>query len=70
MVIIVSPTYLGEISYPGYHAHFISNDGKYGGHVIDGSMARGQAEVDFLPNFTVNLPQNSMFYQADFAKPK
>jgi acetolactate decarboxylase len=70
MVIIVTPTHLGEISYPGYHAHFISSDGKNGGHVIDGSIARGQAEVDFLPNFTVNLPQNSMFYQADFAKPK
>jgi len=70
LVIIVSPTYMNEISYPGYHAHFISNDGKYGGHVIDDRIARGQAEVDFLPNFTVNLPQNSMFYQANFAKPK
>ena len=70
MVIIVSPTYMNEVSYPGYHAHFISNDGKYGGHVIDGNIAKGQAEVDFLPNFAVNLPQNSMFYQADFAKPK
>jgi acetolactate decarboxylase len=70
MVIIVSPTYMSEISYPGYHAHFISSDGKSGGHMLDGRIAKGQAEVDFLPNFTVNLPQNSKFYQADFAKPK
>jgi acetolactate decarboxylase len=70
MVIIVSPTYMNEISYPGYHTHFISSDGKNGGHVLDGRIAKGQAEVDILPNFTVNLPQNSMFYQADFAKPR
>jgi len=70
MVIIVSPTYLGEVSYPGYHAHFIGSDGKSGGHVLDSRIARGQAEVEFLPGFTVNLPQNSKFYQADFAKPK
>lgn len=70
LVVIVSPTYMSEISYPGYHAHFISSDGKFGGHVLDGRIAKGRAEVDILPNFTVYLPQNSKFYQADFAKPK
>lgn len=69
LVIIVSPTYMSEISYPGYHAHFISSDGKSGGHVLDGNIAKGLAEVELLPDFTVNLPQNSKFYQADFTKP-
>ena len=68
LVIIVSPTYTGELSYPGYHAHFISSDGKYGGHVIDCRITSGQVEVASLPNFTVNLPQNSEFYKADFTK--
>jgi len=31
MAITVSPTYMREIIYPGYHAHFISSDGKSGG---------------------------------------
>jgi len=70
MVITVSPTHMSEIIYPGYHAHFISSDGKYGGHVLDGRITNGKAEIDFLPNFTVNLPQNSKYYQADFTKPK
>lgn len=70
LVIIVSQTYTSEISYPGYHAHFISSDGKSGGHVLDCRMAKGRAEVEFLPNFTVNLPQNSKFYQADFSAPR
>ena len=68
LVVIVSPAYTGELSYPGYHAHFISSDGKYGGHVIDCRITSGQAEVASLPNFTVNLPQSSEFYKTDFTK--
>ena len=68
LVVIVSPAYTGELSYPGYHAHFISSDGKYGGHVIDCRITSGQVEMASLPNFTVNLPQNSEFNKADFTK--
>ena len=70
LLIVVAPSYAGELAYPGYHAHFINSDGKYGGHVIDCSIISGQAEVASLPNFTVNLPQSAVFYQADFSKPK
>ena len=70
MVILVSPNYMSEISYPGYHAHFISNDGKSGGHVLDARIVKGQAEVELLPNFSVNLPQSSKYYQADFTESK
>jgi acetolactate decarboxylase len=70
LLIVVAPSYTGEIAYPGYHAHFINSDGKYGGHVIDCSIISGQAEVANLPNFTVNLPQSAVFYQADFSKTK
>ena len=68
LLVIVSPSYTGELSYPGYHAHFVSSDGKYGGHVLDCRLISGQVEVASLPNFTVNLPQNSEFYQADFTQ--
>ena len=70
MAITISPTQMKELVYPGYHAHFITNDGKSGGHVLDGRMSKGLAEVEFLPNFTVNLPQNSKYYLADFIEAK
>lgn len=70
LLFVVVPIYAGELAYPGYHAHFINSDGKYGGHVIDCSIVSGQAEIASLPNFTVNLPQSAVFYQADFSKPK
>jgi acetolactate decarboxylase len=68
LVVFVSPSYTAELSYPGYHAHFINSDGKYGGHVLDCSITSGQVEVESLPNLTVNLPQSSEFYKADFTK--
>jgi acetolactate decarboxylase len=68
LVVFVSPSYAGELSYPGYHAHFINSDGKYGGHVLDCRITGGRVEVASLPNFTVNLPQNSEFYKADYTK--
>lgn len=68
LVVFVSPSYTTELSYPGYHAHFINSDGKYGGHVLDCRITGGKVEVASLPNFTVNLPQNSDFYKADFTK--
>lgn len=68
LVIFVSPDYAGELIYPGYHAHFISSDGIYGGHVLDCRITGGQAEVESITNFTVNLPQSSEFYKADFTK--
>jgi len=68
LVIFESPNYAGELIYPGYHAHFINSDGKYGGHILDCRIASGQVEVESITNFTVNLPQNSEFYKADFTK--
>jgi len=68
LVIFVSPNYTSELIYPGYHAHFINSDGKYGGHVLDFRITGGRVEVAGLPNFTVNLPQSSEFYKADFSK--
>ncbi len=70
MAMTYSPIQMKELVYPGYHAHFITVDGKSGGHVIDARITRGRAEVEFLPNLTVNLPQNSKYYQANFSESK
>jgi acetolactate decarboxylase len=70
LVLIFSPSCIGDINYPGYHAHFINSDNKYGGHVLDCRMAKGRVEIEYLPNLAVNLPQNSEYYKLDFSKPK
>ncbi len=70
MAMTYSPVQMKEFVYPGYHAHFITSDGKLGGHVIDARITRGRAEVELLPNFTVNLPQNDRYYRASFSDSK
>jgi acetolactate decarboxylase len=43
LVIIYAPEYVGTLTVPGFHLHFISADRSKGGHVID--MTVGQASV-------------------------
>jgi len=68
LAVFFTPAYAAELSYPGYHAHFINSDGKYGGHILDCRIASGKVEVASLPDFTVNLSQSSEFYKADYSK--
>lgn len=41
-----SPEYIGGILVPGYHLHFISDDRKLAGHILDCALAEGTAFLD------------------------
>jgi acetolactate decarboxylase len=41
-----SPEYVGGILVPGYHLHFISDDRKLAGHILDCALADGTAVLD------------------------
>lgn len=68
LAVFWGPAYTGDISYPGYHIHFINSDKTHGGHLLDCQMTSARVEIEYIPNFTVSLPQNSTFYKADFNK--
>jgi len=70
LVTFFSPSCIGDLNYPGYHAHFINSGNNYGGHVLDCRITKGSVEIGYAPNLTVNLPQNSEYYKLDFSKPK
>jgi acetolactate decarboxylase len=55
------PEYVAGINLPGYHLHFISDDGTKGGHVLDFTVAKATAETDYLPNFAMMLPDSDTF---------
>ena len=38
-------------NFPGFHFHFISNDLKRGGHVLDYQLQRGLVKMDYTPHF-------------------
>ncbi|MFT5171492.1 MAG: acetolactate decarboxylase [Candidatus Marinamargulisbacteria bacterium] len=52
-----SPSFLGRIIVPGFHFHFISDDGTIGGHVLDLNLEYGTVFFDTLDTVSLKLFQ-------------
>ncbi len=59
-----SPAYVKGVAVPGCHFHFISDDGRVGGHVLECVMDRGEIAAQACARFTMILPQG----ESDFDK--
>lgn len=59
------PSYIKEINVEGYHFHFISDDAKVGGHLVDGAFENINAEIQTLRDVQMVLPNNQGFNQAN-----
>lgn len=55
------PGFVEGINVPGYHLHFISDDKKMGGHLLDISCNNATILVDQTPSFEMMLPENDDF---------
>lgn len=58
------PQYLKGTNAAGYHFHFITDDLKAGGHLLDGEFMDNVVEVDALSDWEVTLPRHRSFAQA------
>ncbi len=58
------PPYAAGINVPGYHFHFISDDRRFGGHVLDLTIDSATARVDTLRRLILELPDDKSFAQA------
>ena len=57
------------LNVPGYHLHFISDDLKAGGHILDFIIEEGRAELDVCNRFLMLLPQDdTQLGQIDLSK--
>ena len=63
-----SPSFIGGINFPGYHFHFISDDGSFGGHVLSFEIENGIVELDVIDRFQLLIPDQSEFHQLDLSK--
>jgi acetolactate decarboxylase len=61
------PPYAKAINVPGYHLHFISQDGKSGGHVLDFKIEKAVMEVDETREFHLVLPADEAFSHANLS---
>jgi acetolactate decarboxylase len=68
LVGIWSPTFAGSFSVPGYHFHFIADDRKMGGHVLDCEAEHTTIRACSMTEMHVALPETEEFLQADLTR--
>lgn len=64
------PIYIKGINVPGYHLHFITEDRKAGGHLLECQLQNVRIEIDYTSEFYMVLPEGAEFYKADLEKEK
>ena len=55
------PQYMDKVNTDDWHLHFISDDRKVGGHVLDASLEAGSAKIKKLNGLHMRLPDDEMF---------
>ena len=65
-----SPPYITGINVPGYHLHFITEDRKAGGHLLECLTQNGEMEIDTTPQFLLILPEDKEFYNVILGEDK
>ncbi|WP_319469216.1 acetolactate decarboxylase [uncultured Pseudodesulfovibrio sp.] len=65
LVGIYSPSFVKGVGVPGFHWHFLTADHKGGGHVLDCEISPASARLDFIREFTVQLPDSETYDAVD-----
>ncbi len=61
LVCVCFPDYMDGINAAGWHVHFISEDRKYGGHVLDVVMKSGKGIISKIDSLEITLPDDPVF---------
>ncbi len=60
------PDFVSRINVPGYHLHFIADDGSMGGHLLDLKIKKAAVAIDLCDEIRVKLPiSNEDFARTD-----
>lgn len=62
------PVFMDGPNITGYHFHFLSDDKKAGGHIVELLTDSITIEIDELDSFLVDIPQTEEFNNFDFKK--
>jgi acetolactate decarboxylase len=58
------PPYVQGINVAGFHVHYITDDRKGGGHVLDYRLLEGKLELARISKLKIDLPHTDSFQQA------
>jgi acetolactate decarboxylase len=64
------PDYMKGLNVPGYHFHFITENRKAGGHLLDCEIQSSSIEIDYTDRFYMVLPEHDVFYTTDLGSNK
>ncbi|WP_027406126.1 acetolactate decarboxylase [Anaerovibrio sp. RM50] len=68
LVGLYCPNYMAGLNSPGWHFHFISDDRKQGGHILELSLKRGTVLLDKTDKFTMIIHDDPHFHEFNLAK--
>lgn len=63
-----TPEYARTLNVPGYHFHFLSEDGKCGGHLLQCTGANLRLQIQREGTYQVALPETEDFLKADLRR--
>jgi acetolactate decarboxylase len=63
-----SPSYVKGLNVTGYHLHFLTDDLKAGGHILDFTTGNITLEIDTKNNFFMTLPDTKAFRYSNLKK--
>jgi acetolactate decarboxylase len=62
-----APDFARGVNVPGYHLHFITEDRKAGGHILEIQVSNATAQVDVTAGFAMQLPSSGDFYNVNLS---
>lgn len=63
-----TPSFLGSVSVPGFHLHFLSADRRYGGHLLECRPSKVEAGVQMISMVELALPMSLDYLTWDFRR--
>lgn len=68
MVGFFCPEFIGNINVAAYHLHFISDDEKFAGHVMEFEAENLTVEIDYMYEYQFVVPKSKEYLEGNFEK--
>jgi acetolactate decarboxylase len=68
LVGVLCPAWVVGLNVPGYHWHFLSDDRKVGGHVLDCRFREGRVQYDVCRDWLIKLDGSAEFNGMDLGE--
>ena len=63
-----TPRFMESLNAPGYHMHFLTEDRRHGGHLIECALRKARIGMQHVPKLDLGLPITLDFLTADLTR--